>query len=83
MEKIIQYLSTQIEEYEALIPNKNSRRPTIDWSKIEKKLHSECEWTPEGAQILLDLARQYGSFILKNALALSIALGIEDGELGL
>ena len=32
--------------------------------------------------ILLDLAEQYGTFALRNALALSIALGIEDGSLG-
>ncbi len=55
----------------------------MNWKQIEKKLHTECKWTPAGAQILLTLARQYGSFVLNNALALSIALGIEDGELGL
>jgi hypothetical protein len=28
------------------------------------------------------LARDYGSFMLRNALAISLALDIEDGELG-
>ena len=31
---------------------------------------------------LLGLASAYGSFMLRNALAISLALGIEDGELG-
>lgn len=84
MNKIVKYLPMQIEEYETLLPCKGSHRDgTMNWRQIERKLHTKCEWTPEGAQILLTLARQYGSFILNNALALSIALGIEDGELGL
>jgi hypothetical protein len=84
MNKNVQYLPMKIEEYKTLLPCKNSRRDgTMNWKQIEKKLHTECKWTPAGAQILLTLARQYGSFVLNNALALSIALGIEDGELGL
>jgi len=45
-------------------------------------LTHEAEWTPEAASHLLLLARGYGSFMLRNALAISLALGIEDGELG-
>jgi hypothetical protein len=36
----------------------------------------------QGACDVLDLARNYGVFVLSNALALSAALGIEDGEKG-
>ena len=40
-------------------------------------------WTPGGASTLLNLAKQQGTFILRNALALAIALEVEDGTLGL
>jgi hypothetical protein len=36
-----------------------------------------------GSAALVMLARQYGTFILANALALAEALKIEDGEAGL
>lgn len=40
------------------------------------------EWTEEAAAEVLDLARSKGAFLLRNALAMAIALGIEDGEQG-
>jgi hypothetical protein len=43
----------------------------------------ESEWTEEGAQAIVQLARQYGASILRNALALASAMQIEDGEVGL
>jgi len=55
----------------------------INWERIGNALQRECEWTQEGAYHLANLARKYGAFMLKNALALSVALQIEDGELGL
>jgi hypothetical protein len=50
--------------------------PTDD---IAKRLAAEHGWTPEGAAVLMDLVTQYGAFVLRNALALAIALDIEDG----
>jgi len=54
--------------------------------KQEKRLVRELvttgEWTPEAATHLTRLAHEYGTFMLRNALALAIALDIEDGELG-
>jgi hypothetical protein len=41
------------------------------------------EWTQEGAAQVAALSREYGAFVLRNALALATALGIEDGLLGL
>lgn len=49
---------------------------------LENALTDEADWTPEAASHLLDLARAYGSFMLRNALAISLALNVEDGELG-
>jgi hypothetical protein len=49
---------------------------------LEDLLVHEGDWTLHAASHLLQLAQQYGSFMLRNALALSLALGIEDGDLG-
>ena len=49
---------------------------------VEDLLVREGDWTQEAASHLLQLAKNYGSFMLRNALAISMALGIEDGELG-
>ena len=51
--------------------------------RIVGELASSHQWTEEGAHQLFALAQKYGSFILRNALALAIVLDIEDGELGL
>jgi hypothetical protein len=48
---------------------------------VEKLLVKELEWTPRAAEHLLKLSNDYGSFMLRNALALSLALKIEDGDL--
>ena len=47
------------------------------------ELASSHDWTEQGAQQLVELAQQYGCFFLRNALALAIALDIEEGKLGL
>lgn len=52
---------------------------SIDWKRIEAKLHNEMEWTNDGAEQLAALVRDYGAFVLRNALALAISMGIEDG----
>ena len=49
---------------------------------LEQKLIRDAEWTPQAAEHLIQLARGYGSFMLRNALAISLALKIEDGGLG-
>lgn len=45
-------------------------------------LCTESAWTVEGARLVIDLANQYGTSILRNALALADALDIEDGLAG-
>jgi hypothetical protein len=54
----------------------------VEWDRIAARISAEGDWTGEGAGQLLALARDYGSFFLRNALALAVALRIEDGELG-
>jgi len=54
-----------------------------DWGRVADILEREAAWTAMGAAQIAGLARQYGAFVLRNALALALALGIEDGELGM
>jgi hypothetical protein len=70
--------TTLVEEYSALLQGLEHAAP----DSIERVLTRDGEWTPEAAAHLLRLAREYGSFMLKSALALSLVLDIEDGELG-
>ncbi len=46
-------------------------------------LMRDADWTEQGAREVLQLARTYGTSILRNALALASAMQIEDGEAGL
>ena len=46
-------------------------------------LSADHDWTPDGANTIVELARDYGSFILRHALALAVVKGRVDGELGL
>ena len=48
-----------------------------------RTLCEQHDWTPEGAGTILALANDYGAFVLRNALALAIALDKEDGDLGI
>jgi hypothetical protein len=69
-----------VPEYEKLIA-----RVGMDATdeRICAALFASHEWTEEGARAVLALARTYGVFILRNALALAAAMEIEDGSCGL
>ncbi len=53
-----------------------------DYEGLALALAQDHDWTEQGARAIIDLANNYDSFMLKNALALSIALGKEDGDIG-
>ena len=65
-------------EYDVLFAN--AKDDKID--TLRDLLVSNAEWSDQAASHLLQLVKDNGAFILRNALALSLALGIEDGELG-
>lgn len=67
-------------EYETII-DQVGENATDD--QIVAALVRDADWTEQGAQELLHLARRYGVSILRNALALASAMQIEDGEAGL
>lgn len=55
---------------------------SLSVENIEKSLIVDHEWSKEAASEVLRLARSKGSFLLRNALALAIALDVEDGDQG-
>jgi len=55
---------------------------THDHGNLAQALSQDHDWSDEGARAIIDLANNYGSFMLKNALALSIVLEKEDDDLG-
>lgn len=71
-------VSSLVEEYRSLFDGVESDTP----DSIEEALMNEAEWAAEAAEQLVQLAKAYGSFMLRNALAISLALDIEDGALG-
>jgi hypothetical protein len=68
-------------EYETLVEEANHVPTDERRTRLAELLVSTSDWTPQTAATLLDLAEQHGSFILRNALALALALQIEDGAL--
>jgi hypothetical protein len=67
-----------VEEYRAIFENENGDHS----GSLERRLHESGEWTATASLHLISLAENYGSFMLQNALAISLALDIEDGEFG-
>jgi hypothetical protein len=79
-------VSALVDEYQTILSNQlKTFSPDNDkkCEAIKEMLHKEADWTPNGAEAVVDLATNYGSFVLRNALAVAIALNIEDGKLGL
>ena len=79
--KVSETVNLTIQEYVDVF-TQPKREQLIDWTRVEDKLQNEMEWTRDGAAQVTALARDYGAFVLRNALALALTLGIEDGELG-
>lgn len=67
-----------VNEYRSLLAVAKAE-PKVSFQEL---LVCEGDWTPDAAYHLLQLARQYGAFMLRNALAIALALEIEDGDLG-
>jgi hypothetical protein len=79
-------LENTIQEYAELLDFSQTTSPEVanlQWTHIQNKLQTDAGWTNQGAKHITRLARDYGSFVLRNALALAVALDIEDGRFGL
>jgi hypothetical protein len=76
-------LETTIAEYEGLMRVGRSEDVTqFGDDQIAARLTASFGWTDRGADAIVGLVRDYGAFMLRNALALAIVLGEEDGRLG-
>ena len=76
------YLPQLINEYECYVKDAKSDSNVIDQTALIQQLKDSGEWTTEASEELIALARRYGVFFLRNALAIAEAMEIEDGELG-
>jgi len=84
VQKNVKQVEKTVEEYQDLFFSRMGEgEKEIDWAIVQKILEDEAAWTIIGAQQIIKLIRDYGAFILRNAYALSIVLGCEDGEQGL
>lgn len=72
-----------LSEYETVVAEAGFPDSSQFWERLKEKLVTTSEWSSPAAEHLVTLARNYGSFALRNAYALAFALDIEDGELGI
>jgi hypothetical protein len=76
-------LESTVSEYRTLFESakvKTNGKLHID--RLVSSLSKEHDWTNQGAHAIVHLANEYGAFMLRNALALAIVLGKEDGDRG-
>jgi hypothetical protein len=69
-----------LSEYEGIIASVGEN---ANDEAIIAALVRDADWSEQGARVVVRLAREYGSSILRNALALAEAMNIEDGSAGL
>ena len=69
-----EYVNSLISEYETHLE--------YDESEILKELSVSADWNVSAAHEILRLAQVYGAFMLRNALAIAVVLGKEDGSAG-
>jgi hypothetical protein len=73
-------------EYKTFVHEAHEGKSDMDegaWDRIECLLFTEGDWSRKAAAQLASLARAHGAFVLRNALALATAAGIEDGTSGI
>jgi hypothetical protein len=76
-------VESAISEYTRLVsPSGRSRSKRLHRERLVRDLCTAHDWTDSGARAVVSLAHDYGAFMLRNALALAIALNKEDGDLG-
>jgi hypothetical protein len=80
----IELLESAVQEYEGVLASSEvNGTEIVDMNRLLQHLSLAHDWTEEGARVIVNLVNEYGAFILRNALALALALGKEDGDLGL
>jgi hypothetical protein len=78
----IELIESTVSEYRNLSESKKMKtNGELDTDRIASILSNKHDWTHQGAHAIVCLANEYGVFMLRNALALAIVLGKEDGNL--
>lgn len=79
-----EYVDSLINEHEILLTQKTPTNAAGEYDKSEilKELSVSSDWSLSGAREVLRLAEEYGAFMLRNALAIAVVLGKEDGSAG-
>ena len=79
----IELLDSTTREYRSLLASIEVEvTEKVGMDRLVGHLSKAHDWTQEGARVIVTLANEYGAFMLRNALALALALGKEDGDLG-
>jgi hypothetical protein len=79
----IELLGAAVHEYQSLLTSSAANGPkVVDMNVLVEHLSRAHDWTEEAARAIVTLANEYGALMLRNALALAVALGKEDGNLG-
>jgi len=79
-----EYVDSLIDEYETILAQKwrKNRNGEYDFAEIVKELSTAADWNISAAREILRLVEEYGAFMLRNALAIAVVLGKEDGAAG-
>jgi hypothetical protein len=79
----IELLESAVHEYRCLLAsNEGHGAKIVDMNLLVQRLSRAHDWTEQGARVIVTLANEYGAFMLRNALALALALGKEDSDCG-
>lgn len=79
------HLESLIGEYKELLHQCEQSEATQIGENLKLVADALCrcgDWSERGEDEIACLATGYGAFMLRNALAIAVVLGIEDGELG-
>ena len=78
------YVDSLINEYETLLVKASLKNTNgeYDESEVLKELSVSADWSISAAREILNLAENYGAFMLRNALAIAVVLAKEDGSAG-
>jgi hypothetical protein len=79
-----EYVDSLVSEYASLLHGRLSNDPQTKHAEtgIVEDLARSADWSASGAHELMKLADRYGAFMLRNALAIAVVLGKEDGTGG-
>jgi hypothetical protein len=79
------HLESLVSEYEGLLVTGTGTERTLAREELRLVPAALCkygDWSERGADEIARLVMDYGAFMLRNALAVAIVLGKEDGDLG-